>query len=424
MPARGVSLTSKLPNTTGDDAPDRVNALYSKATSIKNDMLRLSRNPDDHLRAAELFDEAARRSAAVAADSKRPASVVAQSKILAASYAYEAEDCRFMYWYNKHDCTQAREHHARGQSHLTKTLALYDEQSPHIDHNIRRGMEEGVAKHWRFRHMTDRALALMIDAREAFDEERYTAALDCYRSGLRLLNEAHDFAVENHRAEHLMRAIETTLLVVAMNIRQATRGVLLESSEHGDDGARTLPHSAMVVMLSAAMQVSRLAKKALARNPAHVDELSLAIQSCESDVKGILQDNPHAWMHLHIDFEDDNDFLKLMRKTDLDKYRQLELRRTAKEHPFFRKWVQAITVLVLLAFCALIALVALKVLPIPQAIAFFAGTTLLSIVAMVSLFRVFGLMSEQGLVEVLKEALKCTVGILRPSDGTESNGDI
>ena len=417
-------MTSKLPKTTGDGALDRVNALYSKATSIKNDMLRLSRNPDDLLKAAELFDEAARRSAAVAADSKRPASVVAQSKILAAYYAYEAEDCRCMYWYNKHDCTQAREHHARGQSHLTKTLALYDEQSPHIDPNIRRGMEEGVATHWRFKRRTDRALALMIEAREAFDEERYTAALDCYRSGLRLLNKAHDFAVENHRAEHLMRAIETNLLVFAVNIHQATRGILLESFEHGDDGARTVPHSAMVVMLSAAMQVSQLAKKALARNPAHVDELNRAIQSCESNVKDILQDNPHAWMHLYLDFEDDNDFLKLMRKTDLDKYRQLELRRTAKEHPFFRKWVQAIPVLLLLAFCALIALVGLKLLPIPKAIAFFAGTILLFVVLTTCVFRVVGLMSEQGLVEVLKEALKCTVGILRPSDGTESNGDI
>jgi hypothetical protein len=101
----------------------------------------------------------------------------------------------------------------------------------------------------------------------------------------------------------------------------------------------------------------------------------------------------------------------------------LELRRTAKEHPFFRKWVQAIPILLLLAFCALIALVGLKLLPIPKAIAFFAGTILLFIVLTTCVFRVVGLMSEQGLVEVLKEALKCTVGILRPSDGTESNGE-
>jgi hypothetical protein len=289
--------------------------LFDEARRLK-DVARKSLNElDVYLEAAMRFRRAATLSNEVASNDDTEPDDKIQHLVFGQYYSYEEHYCLGGYYYEKHDTRNSAKHLKLSADHLSKALAFIENPPSYLSSKVKNHLKSFLPN-WRHfqRYMEIKLLA--NDARTAWDSGRFIDALDIYRrmaARQKKFIDSPEFKMISPQYQRIAVANFIGSMTNASSAMAAT--VLGRGKEVGPDGVIELTHDLLIKLVKYTLDAYRLGNAAFDQNP-EWDQYRIIAQQGLKNIENFLESNPSARAPLSIAFEDDPDFMKILKITD------------------------------------------------------------------------------------------------------------
>jgi len=265
------------------------------------------------------------------------------------------------------------------------------------------------------------AETMALDAREAWDAQRFLAALDLYRRMADRAKEAVELAVRGNLAPVYERIARGNFVGMMANASQALALMAHQKAADGSQMPEDERTHLSLLMLKQTFSAYELGLAAYQKNPEWEQYRQNAIR-CLRNIQGYLKSRVSDWDSIFLEFEDVPGFLNIMKKTNLRRFMDVEMKRKPREYRSAMLWsTVGLWMLVAIVFVA-IGVVVAKSLPwwvIPLVFVFSEVGLLL--VGALSL-RVTGDLSEAGFLQLVTAALKYQFRLRKDDTGTRGTG--
>ena len=292
-----------------------IHDLYEEACRLKDVARKSLDEINVYLEEAVCFRRAAALSKDVASDSDTTPDDKMQHMVFEQYYAYEEHYCMGVYYYEKHDTRSSAKHFTLSADHLSKSLALVENAPDYLSPKVKSHLKSFLPNWHHFQRYME-IYHLANDARTAWDLGRFIDALDLYR---RMAARQKDFI---DSPEFKMISLQYQRIAVANFIGSMTNAssamaamVLGRGKKVGPDGARELPNDLLTKLIRYTLDAYRLGNAAFDQNP-EWDQFRINAQQGLRNIENFLRSNPSARVPLSIAFEDDADFIKILKLTD------------------------------------------------------------------------------------------------------------
>jgi hypothetical protein len=373
---------------------EKANQLFLKASDLKDIARKDISDNDRYLEAAQLYEQAASLCAGIGSRSS-DADEKGQCQVLEAYYLYEAEYCQQAYLYEKRDTAGAKLHHAKCVAHLEHAISMAESLALSLSPAIAARMTSNL-RVWKFYRLVKNTDQFAPDARAAWDAECYVEALDFYRR----MAELQQVVVANARTQmpKYERISIGNQLGMLANAAQATVKILASYDDFSQVAVLRLFHK-----LFAAYQFGEKAAGANPEWPQYRESTTV----CADTIQKMLKQCPDKWLIIYAEFEEEPEFLRLMKHTDLKRFKVTERARHLVENKLLNLWIVGSFFLLLfgVVIAAVVIIVHLK-LPwyIFIACLFFVEGVILIIGAFC--LRTVGDLSEQSFLKLIVLALR------------------
>lgn len=390
---------------------ETIGALYKRTLELKEHARKSVANIESYVEAAAFAGQAGELSAE-GARTAPDVSLAHQHAVYAAYYFYEEQDCLSGYYYEKRNTEIGKEHAQQGRSFITNAINLLNQVPSGVSDDVRQKLEEHLPSFNHYRRTIEIKI-LANDARKAWDEQRYLDALDLYRKMVEL-RKADLEALNDGTNLQYWRIARGNYFGAAVNVSSALAELMRERVRISDNGkAATIPDDLAVSLLSHTLNAYQLAQLAFEENPEWEQYRENAAR-CLLNIQIVLRSIPEKWLHLYLAFEDQPEFLKIMKMTDLEKFKESEAKRTIRENKVFKLWaVGSFWLLCLAVIVALILLVQSRVSGFAQLALAVGAVEVLLVIVGALILRTMGDLSERNFVELIRLALRYQFNFLK-----------
>jgi tetratricopeptide (TPR) repeat protein len=352
--------------------------------------------------AASSFGEACRLSTQAANDKALSADARVQAAVFAKYYEY----CRYkaLCWvaYERRDCKQAIAEGEAGQKSLQEAIGLIDaardSQSPDVQVHLDR-----QKRSWEFERQFTTLMAEAIKGRELWDLGRFADAIDHYRRAVAKGQAAVELVQQDGVPSPSERILIGNIYGMMSNASKALTKLIFERGRTVE-GLAVLDGESSIELLRHNYHAYQCDVAAYRTNPEWQQYWDSA-QACLGNLKRFLCDNPDAWFETYLAFENEPEFLAMMKQVDPTKYRQAELGRMAHDRGIARLW--GIGSFWLMAFFVVFgAIYLLLSVGWWSALLAIVGIPILFLLVTAAILRSSGDLSEAGFLETIKLSLR------------------
>ena len=296
-----------------DNILKKTEELYKKACDFKDKARISTDNLESYIDAAKYFDEAVRNNIKYQKDSKIDADLKYQIKVHTLYYKYEKHECLASYFFEKRKTEKAKEQLKKSINFLDNAIGLIENIPETLSFDVKKHLTGFLQKNKYYKKISESKI-LSCDARAAWDNNCWINALDNFRRAAsnfgEIVQESKSFEPECERIAlgnyfGLMMNISQTM--VKISLKELTK-----------ETAKDLMHH-----LYKAYHLGLLAYNS---NP-EWKQYKLASQKCYNNILNFLDINKSFWFDIYIEFENEPNFLKIMKKANINLYKKIELKR-------------------------------------------------------------------------------------------------
>ena len=382
-----------------------VNLVFDEGRTLKESARKSLSCLEDYLKAADSMERASSLSNKIASDATTDSVTVIQAKILSFYYSYERHQCLAKYYYEKHENEEARQNHVKSEELIKATTELAEKSLPILPGRLKVKFQD-LLLGWKFNERFTIIEGMAIRARDDWDKGDFISALDLDRRMSNLLKDLIGYVRSNNLDPVYERIALGNYYGSIANASNALAGSILnKSSRDSSNAVGILSFTSAVELLRYTLEAYKWGKSAFQANPEWDQYLSLA-NLCRGNIQDLLQKNPLVWRDLYLEFEHDPEFLKVMKMTDLEKFKKIEAERHIGENKIAKLW--SLGTFWILAFGAvgLFVLVVLNNTSWYQALLAFVAAEILFVILGAFILRTTGDLTEAGFLEVMELALK------------------
>jgi hypothetical protein len=390
---------------------ETIGTLYQRTIELKERARKSVGNIDSYVEAAEF----AHRAGELSAEGSRTApdaSLAHQHAVYSVYYFYEEHDCLSGYYYEKRNTELGKEHAQQARGFITGAINLLSQVPPDVTEDVRQELHEHLPS---FNHYlrTIEIKILANDARKAWDEERYIDALDLYRRMVELQKQDLK-ALSDPIALQYWRIARGNYIGYSVNVSSALAQLMLKGGKMSDDRqAVTIPDDLAVTLLSHTVNAYQLAQAAFEENP-EWEQYRDNAGRCLRNIQNVLRSNPNKWLPLYLAFEDEPEFVKIMKMTNLEKFKEVEAKRRIRENKIFKLWaVGSFWLLCLAVIVGLILLIQARVTGFWQLAILLTAVEVVLVIVGALILRTIGDLSERHFVELIRLAFRYQFNFLK-----------
>lgn len=390
--------------TAGDE--ERIRSLYDEALRLKELARTSVERIDIYLEAAERMRQAALLSTQCAQGAEDDIDTKVQHEIFSLYYSYEEHHCLAGYYYEKRDTQISKEHLKKAGEYLRRAIARIENLPPTVLSETKERLA-GFLPNWRHfqQHMVIQDWG--NDARAARDSGRYIDALDAYRkisSHYKELIKTMEFGAIGSPYQRIAVA---NFIGAMANTSSALALIMQERAAKKDQGKiLEMPFDLLVRLLKHTLDAYRYGNAAFEHNP-EWEQYRDSAQHCLTNIQNVLRVNPSAWVPLYVAFEDDPEFLRVMKMTDLERFKEAEAARHIRENKLVKLWaVGSFWLLVLSVVAALVLVIASLGLTWWQLLASVTAIEVVFVLIGAFTLRAIGDLSEKNFLTLVGKALE------------------
>jgi hypothetical protein len=292
--------------------------LFDEACRLKAVACTSVDDIDMYLEAAVRLRRAAALSNEVANSDETEPDDKIQHLVFGQYYSYEEHYCLGGYYYEKRDTRTSAKHLKLSAEHISSALSQIENIPVSVSHETKNHLESFLPN-WRHFQLYMEIKLLANDARASWDSGRFIDALDIYRKMSARQKEFIGSQEFKNVSPQYQRIAVANFIGSMANASSAMAGTVLgRAKEVGQSGARELPFDLLVKLVQYTLDAYRFGNAAFDQNPEWDQYRSVAVQSLKN-IQHFLEDNPSARAPLSIAFEDDPDFVKILKLTDTGK---------------------------------------------------------------------------------------------------------
>lgn len=299
---------------------DPANSIFLEAWELKEIARKSLGKIEEYVHASERFHTAAElalelKEAEININSR------VQRDVFSKYYKYEENHCLSAYHYERHEIESAREYCAQARTNLESAIGTIKELPEEISDHTRQHLVGFIAKWEPFLHSI-RIQEVAMDAREALDNKKFAEALDSYRSMISL--EEDSIALSDKNLPPIYSRIARARAFGSMaNASSAIALIIIDRvKETSENGCLELPTDVLIELLSHEKDAYLYSLQAFRYNPEWQQYYDIA-NGHRGNIESVLTANAQAWSDLYLAFKDDTEFLKIMRMTDLDRFKEV-----------------------------------------------------------------------------------------------------
>lgn len=316
---------------------EKIRSLIEEAREFKEIARKSTRELEYYQSAAQRFREAAAISeelaqAEVDVDSK------IQHEVFSAYYSYEQHYCLGAYFYERRETQTAKTHFGECAEQITKAIrrieSLPPTLSPEVDQHL-----TCLLPNYRYRQQATEIELLANDARAAWDQDHLMDALDKYKAMAKRQKRILKYLDEVNIDPIFERIEKGNYVGMMANASSTLARIMLKEASKNDENERfSLPNYTFVQLLRYTFEAYQLGLLAFKQNPEWQQFREMA-QQCLYNIQEALKLNESAWSQLYLEFEHEPEFLKIMKTTDINKFKDAEARRHIRESKLLKLWV-------------------------------------------------------------------------------------
>jgi hypothetical protein len=312
---------------------DKIQAAHDEMARLKDAARKSVDDIEFYLQAAERAHEAAEMSAELADVAHDTDLKLGQA--FALYYLYEEQDCLSGYYYEKHETNTAKEHRRKSRKFICDAITLLREILPEASPTVRESLEE-LLPSWSHFEQAAVMKELANDARAAWDNHRFIDALDIYRQ-MATVQEAIIQELPEALEPQYRRIAIGNFVGFMMNASQSLAQISKRSERNEQANSSQVPFDVTVRLLRHTFDAYDLGNTAFDQNP-EWEQYRHNAERCLKNIQSILRLKASSWLQLYLAFEDNPDFLKIMKMTDLNKFKKAESERFLRENKWLKLW--------------------------------------------------------------------------------------
>ncbi len=371
--------------------------IYKEAMRLKD----IARKSDDHWEkyseAADKYFEAAEEvlKCPITEENQEP-----KRDALNAYYKYEALECKYGYANKNGEFEDAEKFARAAEQFIKQALQVIDENIDKVNQNNHAFLEKQKIN-WTLSEKTIQLKRLEPIAKKAMNESDYITAFDKYKHMAAIQKDVFDYAVSHIEDLRIHRIEAGNYAIKEANVAVAYVGIL-NSKNSQELRAENLD----VDILKQFIKAYKLSSEAFDANP-EWDSYRSGAETMLNNIQLLLRKNLNRWMDYLIELENDAELIKIMKKTDLQKFQEIEAKQTIKENKAAELWIfGGFWLLALIVVVGSVVTIASYGATLKwTALLLFGVFTLYTLVS-ASILRSNDKLSEQGYLTLMKLALR------------------
>lgn len=293
---------------------DKGHKLKEKARKSTNEL-------DAYLDAARHFEKAAKLSQEII-DEEDDSCNELQLSTFRNYYVFEENICKGIYWYEKRDQVQSISYYDKGLIAINKAIELIRDGENFCDNEDVLNYLLSFKDEWIYMEKSIQAQKIGAKGREYWDENKPIEALDYYRKASRYFEESIDLS----KADTLKPIYERIALgnYIGMNANIASSLAKLQLSRgKKSEGLTELSDEEAISLIKHTLEASKLSRDAFAKNPEWL-QYEEGAEHMEKVASDFLKKNHSLWEKLYLYFENDEYVKTILKKADLNKYKEVK----------------------------------------------------------------------------------------------------
>lgn len=302
-------------------------------------------------------------------------------------YKFEKEKSITAYYYEDRQLDKCLEHYNKSNMHITEAInKLID-----IERNDYWERELSV---WKYFKDNNNDFYNYIMARKYWDNNEYIEALDYYNKSLdnqKNLVEKVEMLVKNNILDPCyLRITKGNAVATNANINAAMSQIVYSKKDSISDDI-------YIKLIKLFYKCYKFSELAYVKNP-EWDDYEEGSNVYLNNIREILLENIPLWKSVYIEFEDNKEFLKIMKNIDLDVYKKIESEATL-DNNFIWKFISFWPLLFI--FIIGIIFILSKMLSFDKLVLIMLFTEITIIILGLFILRTTGFLSEDGFLNSL-----------------------
>jgi hypothetical protein len=314
---------------------DELNQRYLRAGELE----RLARQSPDNIeaafQAATEFGEVARISSELENETGQTSEESAIEHALTLYYHAQRHKSLSWYWYEKRQTEPGLAEAEQYEHFLSEAIQCAEGCLETAGQSARVFLQRQLDD-WKVSLLAGKAHRSSLLARKAWDSDDAVSALDYYRQTVQECQNVIA-SMGTHRVDPAVeRIVRGNSFAMMANAAQAMFTIVSDRFFAGGDRAIIPPDEAMRLLgyLFQAYQFGRLAAD---HNP-EWHQINIASTQCRRNIEQLLDANKDRCLELYCEFENQPEFLTIMRHVDLKAYRMAEEGRMMEQNKAIKLW--------------------------------------------------------------------------------------
>jgi len=298
---------------------EKIYEVYMHACKLKDQAIK-SEEIEYYTKASKELQEAIRLIDKIKEDKTIPEQLRLELMINQLYYNFEKENCLTVVFYEKRDISKAEEHHRKGIIFLRKSIKLAQKSLKLFNGEDKTEIERNMAFS-RFLLSNSEGFKSSIKARYYWDKKDYILALDYYRKSVSQYYKTMEHFSNKNLEPKIERIVKGNFFGMMVNASNALAVIVLEKINE-DSGK--IPLHLLVKLFYFGLEAYKKSNMAFLTNPESEQYLKGAQVSMNNITETLKAFPLDIWRDLYLEFYDNEDFLRLMKKANLIKFRKLE----------------------------------------------------------------------------------------------------
>jgi tetratricopeptide (TPR) repeat protein len=389
---------------------DKIRTIYDQAVELKEIARKSVDNIEFYIQAAERAHEAGRMSVHLSTVEK-DIDLKIQHEVFAAYYFYEEHDCLSGYYYEKHDTKTAKEHARQSKEFISNAISLLENIPPEVSPKTREFLA-GFLPSWNHCLRAAKMKELASKARAKWDSKQFVEALDFYRQMARVQKDDIEKLDESLDPKYRRIAVGNFIGFMT-NASTSMAQIMLKRVDTEGKDSLEIPFDTLVKLLKYTLDAYLLGNAAFHHNPEWEQYYEYAL-NCLRQIQNILKSNPSLWLQLYVAFEDNPEFLKIMKMIDINKFKETERERHLQENKLLKLWgVGSFWLLALVMVVAIVLFIQSYNLTWWRFALIITAIEVILILIGAFTLRTIGDLSEENFLKLIGMAFKYQFGFFR-----------
>lgn len=235
--------------------------------------------------------------------------------------SYESCECYYAYYNSIGEFEKAKDEAIKAKSYIKKGIKSIETHNTPIADSLRERVDLNY-KYFKYSEISIESKIIGPDAKKFKINGEFIKALDCYVQLVKIMDESIKYAKENNLMESFQRTALGNFHAMNANVSQ----VKIEWNKEKLEKEKGYYLNFLIELVNYYNKAIKYASKAYDSNQEQTGYLKEKSE-LEDNAMKLLSDNKAYWFKLYLEFENDHEITKLMKKTDIEAFKLIEAKR-------------------------------------------------------------------------------------------------